>query len=238
MVPQSGSTSVLGHTYGVDDDVLLPVPAGSGSSRSSSESRQHDGVVAVVVENSGRASPMRCGKEFAKRPTIDALAAKVEVLEAENESLKKFLKESSEEETKKKKELLERHTQELSDLAEKLKKSQQRIQTLATKNKNYEAEAEAIDKMIFPSLGFEWTKDATLKRAEAYEEAQSSIDNLFEACREVAKSLSLKRAGTAVIDTMTKLIKQVPELIKDWQESSSAELLHLCWRRARRTSQP
>jgi hypothetical protein len=44
---------------------------------------------------------------------------------------------------------LEKHTQVLSDLAEKLKKSQQRIQTLATKNKNYEAEAEAIDKMIF-----------------------------------------------------------------------------------------
>jgi hypothetical protein len=71
------------------------------------------------------------------------------------------------------------------------------------------------------SLGFEWTKDATLKRTEAYEEAQSSIDNLFEACRGVAKSLSLKRAGTTVIDTMTKLIKQVPELIKDWQESSA-----------------
>jgi len=62
-VPQSGSTSVLGHTYGVDDDVLLPVPAGSGSSRSSSESRQHDGVVAVVVEISGRASPKLCGRE-------------------------------------------------------------------------------------------------------------------------------------------------------------------------------
>jgi hypothetical protein len=51
-VPRSGSTSVLGHTFGVDeDDVLLPVPVGSGSSRSSSESRQHDGVVEVVVEN-------------------------------------------------------------------------------------------------------------------------------------------------------------------------------------------
>jgi predicted nuclease with TOPRIM domain len=91
----------------------------------------------------------RVAEEIAKRPTIDTLAAKVEVLEAENESLKKFLKESSEEETKKKKELLEKHTQELSDLAEKLKKSQQRIQTLAAKNKNNEAEAEAIDKMIF-----------------------------------------------------------------------------------------
>ncbi|KAK1665378.1 hypothetical protein QYE76_053537 [Lolium multiflorum] len=29
------------------------------------ESRQHDGVVAVVVENSGRASPMRCGSYMA-----------------------------------------------------------------------------------------------------------------------------------------------------------------------------
>ncbi|KAK1631011.1 hypothetical protein QYE76_005326 [Lolium multiflorum] len=159
--------------------------------------------------------------DIAKRPSIDSLSAKIEVLEAENKTLKKFLKESSEEESKKKKELLEKHAQELSDLAEKLKKSQQRIQTLVAKNKEYEAEAEAIDKMIFPSLGFEWTKDATLKRNEAYEEAQSSIDSLFEACRGVAKSLSLKRAGTTVIDTMTKLIKQVPELIKDWQESSA-----------------
>ncbi|KAK1628812.1 hypothetical protein QYE76_003127 [Lolium multiflorum] len=160
-------------------------------------------------------------EEIAKRPSIDALSAKVEVLEAENESLKNFMKESSDEENKKRKELLEKHAQKVSDLAEKLKKSHQRIQTLASKNKSYEAEAEAIDKMIFPSLGFEWTKDAALKRTEAYEEAQNSIDNLFEACRGVTKSLSLKRAGTAVIDTMTKLIKQVPELITDWQESSA-----------------
>ena len=62
-MPQSGSTSVLGHTFGVDDDVLIPVPAGSGCSRSSSESRQHDGVVAVVMEISGRASPKRYGRE-------------------------------------------------------------------------------------------------------------------------------------------------------------------------------
>ncbi|KAK1662929.1 hypothetical protein QYE76_051088 [Lolium multiflorum] len=159
--------------------------------------------------------------DIAKRPSIDSLSAKIEVLQAENESLKKFLKESSEEETKKRKELLEKHAQELSDLAEKLKKGHQWIQTLAAKNKKYEEEAEAIDKMIFPSLGFEWTKETALKRTEAYEEVQSSIDNLFEACRGVAKSLSLKRAETAGIDTMTKLIKQVPELIKDWQESSA-----------------
>jgi predicted nuclease with TOPRIM domain len=91
----------------------------------------------------------RIPDDIAKRPSIDSLSAKIEVLEAENETLKKFLKESSEEESKKKKELLEKHAQELSDLAEKLKKSQQRIQTLVAKNKEYEAEAEAIDKMIF-----------------------------------------------------------------------------------------
>ncbi|KAK1629281.1 hypothetical protein QYE76_003596 [Lolium multiflorum] len=102
-------------------------------------------------------------EEIAKRPSIDALSAKVEVLEAENESLKNFMKESSDEENKKRKELLEKHAQEVSDLAEKLKKSHQRVQTLASKNKNYEAEAEAIDKMIFPSLGFEWTKSGSQK---------------------------------------------------------------------------
>jgi predicted nuclease with TOPRIM domain len=91
----------------------------------------------------------RVPEDIAKRPSIDSLSTKIEVLEAENESLKKFLKESSEEESKKKKELLEKHAQELSDLAEKLKKSQQRISTLVAKNKEYEAEAEAIDKMIF-----------------------------------------------------------------------------------------
>jgi hypothetical protein len=52
----SGITFALGHTYGVDDDVLLPVPVGSGCSRSSSESHHHDGVMTVVVEISGRAS--------------------------------------------------------------------------------------------------------------------------------------------------------------------------------------
>ncbi|KAK1653416.1 hypothetical protein QYE76_071221 [Lolium multiflorum] len=88
-------------------------------------------------------------EENAKRPSIDDLSAKIKVLEAENESLKNFMKESSVEENKKRKELLEKHAQEVSDLAEKLKKSHQRVQTLASKNKSYEAEAEAIDKMIF-----------------------------------------------------------------------------------------
>ncbi|KAK1649722.1 hypothetical protein QYE76_067527 [Lolium multiflorum] len=160
-------------------------------------------------------------EEIAKHPCIVALSAQLEVLKDEHESLKKFLKESSEKETKKKKELEEKHAQDMADLDDKLKKSQLRVKTLAGKNKDYETEAEDIDKMIFPTLGFEWTKDSTLKMTEAYDEAWGAIDDLFEACRGIAKSLSLKRAGTSLIDTMTKLMRQVPELIKDWQESSS-----------------
>jgi DNA repair exonuclease SbcCD ATPase subunit len=88
-------------------------------------------------------------EEIAKRPAVDALPAKVQVLEAEYESLKNFLKESSEKETLEKKELLEKHARDMAELADKLKKSQQRVSTLAAKNKSQEAEAEAIDKMIF-----------------------------------------------------------------------------------------
>ncbi|KAK1692424.1 hypothetical protein QYE76_009121 [Lolium multiflorum] len=143
-------------------------------------------------------------EEIAKRPSIDTLSAKVEVLEAENESLKNFLKESSDEETKKRKELLEKHAQEVSDLAEKLKKSHQRVQTLASKNKSYEAEAEAIDKMIF-------RKNLAFFRFDSF---------LRLLLLHVVGSPN-RCPGTTVIDTMTKLIKQVPELIKDWQESSA-----------------
>jgi hypothetical protein len=91
----------------------------------------------------------RLTEQIAKRPAVDALSAKVQVLEAENESLKTFLKESSEKETIEKKKLFEKHARDMAELADKLKKSQQRVSTLATKNKSQEAEAEAIDKMIF-----------------------------------------------------------------------------------------
>ncbi|KAK1664955.1 hypothetical protein QYE76_053114 [Lolium multiflorum] len=138
-------------------------------------------------------------EELANRPSINEISAE---LESE-------------------KELEEKHAQAMSELADRLKKSNQRVKTLASKAKAYETEAENIDKMIFPSLGFEWTKESTLSRTEAYEEAQNSIDDLFEACRGIAKSLSLKRAGTTLIDRMTKLMRMVPDLIKDWQESSS-----------------
>ncbi|KAK1649921.1 hypothetical protein QYE76_067726 [Lolium multiflorum] len=179
----------------------------------------------------------RLKEETDKRPTIDALSAKIQVLEAENETLKNFLKESSEKETKEKKELSEKHSREMAELADKLKKSHQRVTTLAARNKSQEAEAEAIDKLIFPSLGFEWTKESTLKRTEAYDEARSSIEDLVEACRGIAKALNLKRAKTTMIDRMTKLMRNVPELIKDWQESSSRGVAALVLA-AKRTSPP
>jgi hypothetical protein len=73
---------------------------------------------------------------------------------------------------------------------------------------------------ISACLGFEWKEDNGLSRTEAYEEARNSIDDLIEACRTIAQKLSLKKARTTVIDTMT-LMKLVPDLIGDWKESSA-----------------
>jgi hypothetical protein len=81
-------------------------------------------------------------EEIANLPSIKEISAELEVVKAENESLQKFLKESSEKETKMKKELEEKHAQDISYLADKLKKSHQRVKTLAAMNKAYEAEAE------------------------------------------------------------------------------------------------
>lgn len=91
----------------------------------------------------------RLVEKIASLPSIKEISADLEVVKAERESLQKFLKESSEKETKMKRELEEKHAQEVSDLAEKLRKSNQRSNTLAAKNKTYETEAESIDKMIF-----------------------------------------------------------------------------------------
>jgi predicted RNase H-like nuclease (RuvC/YqgF family) len=72
-------------------------------------------------------------EETAKRPAIDDLSAKVQVLEAENESLKTFIKESSEKENLVRKELSEKHAHDMAELADKLKKSQQRVTSLVAK---------------------------------------------------------------------------------------------------------
>ncbi|KAK1667478.1 hypothetical protein QYE76_055637 [Lolium multiflorum] len=176
------------------------------------------------AENSQKAIQLletRLQEETAKHSSFDDLSAKVKVLEAENESLKTFIKESSDKENEKRKELSEKHARELAELNDKLKKSQSRVTSLVAKNKVLEAEADAIDKLIFPSLGLEWSKESNLKRAKAYDEARISINSLFEACRGIAKTLSLKKAKTSVIDTMTKLMEQVPDFIKDWQKSSA-----------------
>ncbi|KAK1627870.1 hypothetical protein QYE76_002185 [Lolium multiflorum] len=176
------------------------------------------------AENSQQAIRLlesRLQEETAKRSKFDELSAKVQVLEAENESLKEFVKNSASQENQARKELIEKHARDLAELNEKLEKSQGRVISVISKNKVLEAEAEAIDKLIFPSLGFEWSKESNLKRTEAYDEARISIDALFEACRGIAKTLSLKKAKTTLIDTMTKLMQQVPDFIKDWQKSSA-----------------
>jgi hypothetical protein len=71
------------------------------------------------------------------------------VLEAENESLKEFVKTSASQEHQARKELREKHARDLAELNEKLEKSQGRTVTMISKNKALEAEAEAIDKLIF-----------------------------------------------------------------------------------------
>ncbi|KAK1660664.1 hypothetical protein QYE76_048823 [Lolium multiflorum] len=157
---------------------------------------------------------------LANRPSIDKISAKLTVLETEHESLQQSLKESYERETRTKKELEEKHTQAMMEMAEKLKASNSRAKTLSSKLKAAEAEAADVDELIFPCLGFEWKEDNGLSRTEAYEEARNSIDDLIEACRTIAQKLSLKKARTTVIDTMT-LMKLVPDLIGDWQESSA-----------------
>ncbi|KAK1618285.1 hypothetical protein QYE76_023802 [Lolium multiflorum] len=156
-------------------------------------------------------------EQLVNHPSIDALSAELEVLKDEHASLQEFLKESSEKETREKKELEEKHAQATTEFADKLKKSNQRIKTLATKAKAYEMEAENIDKMIYPSLGFEWTKESPIGRTKAYEEARNAIDYLFDACRGIAKTLNLKGAKTSFVDRMTKLMRMVPELIRDSQ---------------------
>ncbi|KAK1630893.1 hypothetical protein QYE76_005208 [Lolium multiflorum] len=132
-------------------------------------------------------------EQLAKNPSVDELSAELEVLKAEHDSLQEFLKESTEKETREKKEQEEKHAQAIAELNDKLNKSNTRIKTL----------------------------EATTSRTEAYEDARNSINDLFEACRGIAKSLNLKRAGTTVIDRMSKLMRMVSDLIKDWQVSSS-----------------
>ena len=91
----------------------------------------------------------RLSEQLAKRPSVDELAAELEVLKAEHDSLQEFLKESSEKETREKKELEEKHARDIAELADKLKRSNTRIKTLVAETKAYETEAEDIDKLIF-----------------------------------------------------------------------------------------
>jgi Fe2+ transport system protein B len=88
-------------------------------------------------------------EETAKHSSFDELSAKVKVLEAENESLKTFIQESSNKETEARKELSEKHARDLAEVNEKLEKSQGRVLSVIAKNRVLEAEAEAIDKLIF-----------------------------------------------------------------------------------------
>jgi hypothetical protein len=64
-------------------------------------------------------------------------------------NLQATLKESQLNEIKLKNELETKHEQDMSELREKLKTSDNRVKTLASKLKSSKAEAAAIDKIIF-----------------------------------------------------------------------------------------
>ncbi|KAK1610684.1 hypothetical protein QYE76_034357 [Lolium multiflorum] len=163
------------------------------------------------AENSQKAIQLletRLKEESVKHSSFDELSAKVKVLEAENESLKAFIQESSSKETEARKELSEKHARDLAELNEK---SQGRVISTIPRTKFWKRRRKPLTNL----------SSSNLTRTEAYDEARISIDALFEACRGIATALSLKKAKTTVIDTMTKLMKLVPDFIKDWQESSA-----------------
>ncbi|KAK1609402.1 hypothetical protein QYE76_033075 [Lolium multiflorum] len=117
------------------------------------------------AENSQKAIQLletRLKEESAKHSSFDELSAKVKVLEAENESLKAFIQESSSKETEARKELSEKHARDLAELNEKLERSQGRVISTIAKNKVLEAEAEAIDKLIFlvPDFIKDWQESS------------------------------------------------------------------------------
>ncbi|KAK1694073.1 hypothetical protein QYE76_010770 [Lolium multiflorum] len=102
-------------------------------------------------QNAIRLLETRLQEETAKHSNWDELSARVQVLEAENESLKDFVKTSASQEHQARKELREKHARDLAELNDKLEKSQGRVISVISKNKGLEAEAEAIDKLIFRS---------------------------------------------------------------------------------------
>jgi DNA repair exonuclease SbcCD ATPase subunit len=86
---------------------------------------------------------------LASRPTIDEISTNLAVLQDQHECLQASLKESHLNDTKLKKELEIKHEQAMSEMVEKLKTNDNRFKTLAAKLKSSEAEAVAIDNIIF-----------------------------------------------------------------------------------------
>ncbi|KAK1683245.1 hypothetical protein QYE76_044093 [Lolium multiflorum] len=217
-VPPKASSSTAQNTRQLHEDLRTLVLEQKAEIENLTKKGAEDQQAIAHLEtrlknNEGKRSTLL--EQLAKPPSIDSISAELEVLKVEHTSLKNYLEESAEKETKAKKELEEKHAQVMSELAEKLKTSHQRVKTLVSKAKAYEAEAADIDELIFPCLGFEWTEESGLSRMEAYEEARNSIYDIFASCCGIAEALSLKRARTTLIDTMTKLMKMVPDLIRD-----------------------
>ncbi|KAK1617664.1 hypothetical protein QYE76_023181 [Lolium multiflorum] len=111
-----------------------------------------DVIVNTTVEAPADDAPknMELAHELlSNKPSVDNISAQLKTLEGVHESLQATLEESQENDTKIKKELETKHAQAMMEMKEKLKTSDDRVKTLASKLKSSEAEAQAIDKIIF-----------------------------------------------------------------------------------------
>ncbi|KAM0906072.1 hypothetical protein ACQ4PT_017027 [Festuca glaucescens] len=158
----------------------------TSTSMPSTEEQQKTSAEAPVDDASQREEVAH--ELLAKRPSVDDISAKLKMLEAMHESVQASLNESQENETKLKKELEAKHALAMVELEKKLKVSDEKVNSLSSQLKIAEAEAKAVDDIIFPALGFVRNAADGLTQTEAYNKAGKSIKDLMGACRKVAEN--------------------------------------------------
>ncbi|KAK1619083.1 hypothetical protein QYE76_024600 [Lolium multiflorum] len=115
----------------------------------------HDDMRKVMLEQKSLIEGLSKKKRAENQQAIEVFqerlkTSQLKTLQDEHESLQATFKESQLNETKLKKEPETKHEQAMSELKEKLKTSDNRVKTLASKLKSSKAEVVAIDKIIFP----------------------------------------------------------------------------------------
>ncbi|KAK1619079.1 hypothetical protein QYE76_024596 [Lolium multiflorum] len=122
----------------------------------------HDDMRKVMLEQKSLIEGLSKKKRAENQQAIEVFqerlkTSQLKTLQDEHESLQATFKESQLNETKLKKEPETKHEQAMSELKEKLKTSDNRVKTLASKLKSSKAEVVAIDKIIFRKKCFVFT---------------------------------------------------------------------------------